>query len=344
MTTAERLLNLFDGLRTAYGTYEIQGDPGARGKRTGKALTKQGLVDAELWQRHLYGAGIGIVPIRENSTCVFGAIDIDGKDSNYTNFDASATAVRVVLMGLPLVPCQSKSGGLHLYLFCAAPVPAALMQDRLREMANALGLPPKTEIFPKQREFNESRGDTGNWINVPYAGALSVAGTTRHAFDADGKPLSVEEFLTRAESTRQDPAFFSAPITIERPVDERFPDGPPCLQKLVQIGIGEGSRNNGLLNVALYYKRAMPDEWKDRVREAGKSAMFDPPLDDDEIKAVISSAARHSSYRYTCKKEPIQSVCDGAICRMRKYGVTRVGKSRTRTMKRPRLTGPCSVS
>ena len=44
--------------------------------------------------------------------------------------------------------------------------------------------------------------------------------------------------------------------TKEKKIEEAFPGGPPCLNKLASIGFGEGSRNNALFNVAVYYKQA----------------------------------------------------------------------------------------
>jgi uncharacterized ion transporter superfamily protein YfcC len=43
----------------------------------GEAVTVTGEVTEALWEQHLSGRqGIGIIPIRDDSTCVFGAIDV----------------------------------------------------------------------------------------------------------------------------------------------------------------------------------------------------------------------------------------------------------------------------
>ena len=44
--------------------------------------------------------------------------------------------------------------------------------------------------------------------------------------------------------------------TEEKKIEEAFPSGPPCLNKLATTGFGEGSRNNALFNIAVYYKQA----------------------------------------------------------------------------------------
>jgi len=49
----------------------------------------------------------------------------------------------------------------------------------------------------------------------------------------------------------------------EKKIEEAFPAGPPCLNKLASTGFGEGSRNNALFNIAVYYKQAHLDrDWE----------------------------------------------------------------------------------
>ena len=70
-------MKLFEGLPRAHGTYEIKGER-ADGKKQGKATTVREDVTLEKWQAHLDGkTGIGIIPINDDSSCKFGAIDVD---------------------------------------------------------------------------------------------------------------------------------------------------------------------------------------------------------------------------------------------------------------------------
>lgn len=334
MTTAERMNELFSGLERAYGTYKI-GETLESGKQVAKpggARTKKAAVTLELWQSHLDGKeAIGIVPIRDDSTCSFGAIDIDF----YTDFDVPALARKIHSLNLPLNVCLSKSGGAHLYLFSAEPVSAGLMQDRLREMAKIIGFETvgssAVEIFPKQREILVERGDIGGWINMPW---FNEARTTRYALSPAGERLTIDEFLDWAESRKQALEFFSIPIRLADEGHDRFPDGPPCLQRLVTIKIGEGARNNGFVNVVTYLKKASPEDWRERVK--GYGDMFDPPLDYAEMKATIRTGGR-KHYDYMCKKEPIVSVCDSAVCRGRKFGV---GKQKEEELETEHGDGP----
>ena len=114
--------------------------------------------------KHLKGEGpaLGIIPITENNDCRWGCIDID----EY-NFDHTSLIKSIRNNKLPLIVCRSKSGGAHVFLFTKENIPASLMQSKLKQMAIILGY-EGSEIFPKQTEILVDRGDTGNFLNLPY--------------------------------------------------------------------------------------------------------------------------------------------------------------------------------
>jgi hypothetical protein len=144
------------------------------------------------WQRHLDGiVGFGAFALTDEGTCRWGAIDIDV----YRGFDARALQELVRGHELPLTMCRTKSGGWHLYLFLAEFAPAKLVRDKLRNWAAALGH-PKAERFPKHDAMQVA---VGNFLNMPYFGGER---SVRYAIGADGKSLSVDEFLDRAEASR----------------------------------------------------------------------------------------------------------------------------------------------
>jgi putative DNA primase/helicase len=203
---APRFAALFAGLDRVYGTYKLDGTLRDDGKREGGGVTKQAPVTLELWERHLAGEqSLGIVPIREDSTCSWGAIDID----SYKDFDPAAIVQRSVAAELPLVVCRSKSGGAHCYLFATEPIPAPIMRARLKEIAAALGY-GTAEIFPEQSYIHP--GDCGSWLNMAYFGGGSDG---RHAIRPDGSVLSAEEFLKIAARAARPPAYFDTPIQVE---------------------------------------------------------------------------------------------------------------------------------
>eukprot|EP00729_Bicosta_minor_P004505 gene4505-11545_t len=90
------------------------------------------------------------------------------------NFAKSVKADEV-----PAVVGRTKSGGAHVWVFLTEPVEAADMQRRMTELAAALGY-SGSEIFPKQTTILLDRGDTGNFLNMPYH---SSKNSTRYAFD-----------------------------------------------------------------------------------------------------------------------------------------------------------------
>ena len=64
------------------------------------------------------------------------------------------------------------------------------MQSKLREMAIILGY-EGSEIFPKQTEILVERGDTGNFLNLPYYNEMKGL---RYAINDNGAGCSLEEF------------------------------------------------------------------------------------------------------------------------------------------------------
>lgn len=308
MTTAERFLARFSGLERAHGVYEPSGKTDGRGKVSGRARTVKEPVTVRLWEAHLAGVrGIGVVPIRDDGTCVFGAIDVDRYDVNH-----AALERRIEEAGLPLTVCRTKSGGAHLYLFLREPAPAGLVRDRLAAWALALGH-PKAEIFPKQSELR-SDDDVGSWLNMPYFGGDD---TTRYAV-VGGEAIRTDDFLDRAEATA---VTVEGLVSIEVRSDPTFEDGPPCLQFLTTEGFPEGTRNSGLYNLGVFCKMKFGDEWQERLREMNRRYLR-PPLSDAEVTGVVRSLER-KSYFYQCKEQPIASACNRAICSRREHGIGR---------------------
>jgi hypothetical protein len=106
----------------------------------------------------------------------------------------------------------------------------------------------------------------------------------------------------------------------EEKIEEVFLSGPPCLNKLASTGFGEGSRNNALFNIAVYYKQANPDTWEDEIVKANMKYM-NPPLSNNEVQQLIKSVSRKGYDKYRCKDAPINSVCQSGLCRTKKFGV-----------------------
>ena len=182
----DKFKSIFSGLEIAYGQYQ-SGERGDNGKQKGKAFIVRGQVTDELWSNHLAGKGpaLGIIPITQNNDCRWGCIDID----EY-NFDHTSLIKSIRSHKLPLIVCRSKSGGAHVFLFTKENIPASLMQSKLKQMAIILGY-EGSEIFPKQTEILVERGDTGNFLNLPYYNEMKGL---RYAINDNGAGCTLEEF------------------------------------------------------------------------------------------------------------------------------------------------------
>lgn len=317
-TDSERLFQLFQGLECAHGTHgkEEVGSNGVKMeiKKTAKTVREGATV--AMWERHVQGErALGIVPIRMDSTCLWGAIDVDKYDVVHADLVAQLETLDV-----PAVVDRTKSGGAHIYVFFTEPVPAGVVLSRLRDLAACLGY-GDCEVFPKQDTLLLERGDLGNWLNMPYFGGDK---TNRYAYRKDGRGLGLRDFLSTAERSRITPERFAS-LQFRMSLPE-MADGPPCLEHLCATKIGQGSRNNGLFALGVLAKKMYPDDWEP-VLEKWNHAFITPPAPGDDV-ANIAKSLRKKEYSYKCGDQPLVGVCNMALCRSRKYGIGPGGAAR----------------
>ena len=113
------------------------------------------------------GHDLGIVapPLGTDGKGIYGAIDVD----IYNNPELLERVVKQIYSeNLPLVPCYSKSGGLHLYLFSNEPFEYYEIENALTYFNQKLNIKAK-EIFPKQKK---EPGKPGNGIALPYRSTI----------------------------------------------------------------------------------------------------------------------------------------------------------------------------
>jgi len=300
----------FRGREDVYGVFNLsQSQNPTTVKVQGRGQTIKGPVTADLWRQHLQGEiQLGIVPIRLDGTCWWGAIDIDVYD-----MDLSALEQRVRERTLPLTVARTKSGGAHLYLLLSEPTPASLVRRKLGDWAVSLGY-PGVEIFPKQDQL-AGEDDVGNWLNMPYCGALQDwDGCRRYAVE-QGEPVAPDEVPLAINARRIDAATLEAVEPVGGPVS----DGPPCLQSMALHGVPEGGRNEALFNFAVYAKLAHPDTWEDKVNEYNSQFMT-PPLGFQEAADIVKSL-RRKDYVFRCDTEPLKGYCNKDVCRGRPFGI-----------------------
>lgn len=299
------MMTLFQGYRSAHGTHgKPTASRGVKQEIKKTASTVREPVTEHLWELHLSGErAIGIIPINEENQCFWGCIDVDTYDLNH------ADVVRK-MSDVPCVVCRSKSGGAHIFFFVQDPVPASEMRGALQSVAASRGW-GGCEIFPKQTQILQERGDVGNWLNMPYLGGDS---TERYAVRASGMAMSLEEFLTHAEDLRMPDISAVTP-----PVGEDISDGPPCLQHLTSTKFPDGTRNSGLFALGIYAKKKHAEAWREKLEDMNRRFM-DPPLDSSEVLGIIQRLEK-KDYSYSCKEQPLCSHCDSSLCRTRRFGV-----------------------
>lgn len=309
MRLAEGFFDLYAGLPRAHGIYAPKGRTGEKNKVSGRATTVHEELTTGKWEKHLEGEqGLGVIPIRDDATVMWGAIDID----QYQNFDLVALENKIDALHLPLVVIRTKSGGAHVTMYMDEPHSAAYVRSKLQMFAVALGY-PGIEIFPKQKQLANDR-DVGNWLNMPY---FDHERTTRYAI-RQGQALTAEEFLEYAGSKKTNKESLEA---IGSLLSDDFGDGPPCLQTLASTGgFPQGARNDGLFSVGVYCRLKFGDEWEPEL-DLYNTKMMEHPLGSKEVQQVVTSLKRKKDYFYKCSAPPLVGVCNKELCRSRKYGV-----------------------
>ena len=303
----EKFIEIFSGLNIAYGRF-IPEDKNAAGKLQGKnqIIREPNGLPKKLWEDHLNGVtSLGIIPINENNQCRWGCIDID----KYNGFDHLELIKKIREQGLPLVVFRSKSGGAHVFMFFTVPVKASLVQSRLKEFASFLGC-AGSEIFPKQVKLLLDKGQTGNYLNLPY---FEGNRSERHALDDEGNPCTLDQFLKLHQKYAQN----NADIEYLK-FDDKFKDGPPCLNTLFNNGVPEGGRDETMTNVAVFLKKSGKTDF---LFELGaiNNEMCDPPLSQSDIEKIEKSVKK-KEYDDSCNKEPLCSNCNRGECFKRKFG------------------------
>ncbi len=104
-------------------------------------------------------------------------------------------------------------------------------------------------------------------------------------------------------------------------VDEKneLSDGPPCIQTLMDQGIGEGGRDNTLYQYAVYAKKKWKEGWEDKVSSFNHQHIT-PPLEYKQVQKIINQHTKQE-YQYKCKDQPMCAFCDSIECRKREYGI-----------------------
>ena len=228
---------------------------------------------------------IGVYCQTDDNHVNWGCVDIDGKDfenkhpqsiddafdDNYNghDWDAMWSVAGQLHEALDYKRCtawtERTTNGIHVWVFPEQPVLAVTMRRALLAACTVIGYQPK-EVNPKQETLNPDK-PFGNYVRLPYYGALAN-GTPidRFVIDEDG-PMTVEEF-TRTATTHRTPiatleamaALYTPPapkvvdVAAAESTAQAFQMLVPILPNLVNHIFAEGAlgdRSNTLVKVAL---------------------------------------------------------------------------------------------
>lgn len=320
MTIEQRFLEAFEGSQEGHGKTTVTSARRSRdGKAEAKSFVVRGPLTVDLIADHLAGKqGYGSIPITRENQTKFGAIDIDQYD-----LDHAALIKKIRKYRLPVIPCRSKSGGAHLFVFLTDWVEARLLREYLGEMASALGY-AKAEIFPKQDSILIEKGDVGNFINMPY---FDAENTLRYAMNEAGEAMTVEEFLDAVDRNRVDLSAmeFLSYVDEDTPKDdvpERawLKEVPPCIRHKLREGAIETERNHWAFQYTVFAKKKDIDNWKGLVEEFN-AREFSPPLPTQELANTVLRSHEKKEYGYKCNEPCIAAYCDKKACRKLKHGI-----------------------
>ena len=323
-------VKIFNGYRHAYGIADWTNatvDPESGKKKPDYRWTYEEFTD-QIYQDHLTGEkSVGAQPTNENGDAKFGVIDIDPKE--YEGFNKQFYLETIQQYNLPLIPIESKSGGLHLYLFMAEFVPSTLVVSFLSNLLPLFNLKPDCEIFPKQTQLTKDPETgilkPGQFINLPY-----FESKKRRAINMDGTFFTLEQFIKVAEAnltTAEDLKRITDDMEVKsmEGVDEEFGEGPPCLALLSKVTnkTGFDGKDRFMYNYHVFVKMKYPDSWQQKVKNAPVKyfeTVHANAWDQQTLNAKLRSWNK-SEKGYTCTQSPISEYCKKGICVKKKFGV-----------------------
>ena len=312
MDDRKKFIEIFSGLERAYGQTQSR-SKNESGKLEAKSWIEKEPLTEQKWIDHLDGKepSLGIIPIKDDNTCTWGAIDID----TYDGFDHKKLIKTIIEKKLSLVVCKSKSGGAHIFLFVKQSCSAKDMQMKLAEIAAWIGY-GESEVFPKQIELN-SKG-TGNFLNLPYN---HPEYPTRYALNDKGDALdTLYSFIEYYEIKVVDKI---TDVVIDKPVTKKsnddFKNAPPCLVTLASQGFAEGSRNMAMFQLGVYLRQRFPEQLETKL-DYYNTKYFSPPLPSREVLTILKQV-EDKKYFYRSEDPTFKSVCDKIRCQTMKFGI-----------------------
>ncbi len=170
---------LFQGRTDVYGSWE------------GGCIKEP--VDESRFTKHLWGQEyIGIYPLLDNNTVMWGCSDIDVNDIDQARNIQLALKIKGITSWV-----EQTVKGFHVWVFVDKPIEAWIMRRALLAAHNAVKVPAK-EINPKQEEAS----GYGNYVRLPYPGDLFESAKVRYMLDSNDNRMGLEIFVTDAMQNR----------------------------------------------------------------------------------------------------------------------------------------------
>lgn len=265
--TLDHYATLFAGRNDAHGTW-------TGGKADGPPNFTEHLAQ---------GPHIGVYCVLDDNTCNWGCIDIDGKDFpiietttqqphgtttapsyNWEKMWNIAGELQEALQYKNITSWTERTtNGIHLWTFPTQPVPAATMRRALLAACQVIKYLPK-EVNPKQETLNPDKR-YGNYVRLPYYGAMNIHPCDRFVIDEDG-PMGWETFVNEALDTRNMPELYEAVAELYDPPPEKivhnlgagtkelselWPILPPVVKLIFENGPLGGDRSGAMVKCAL---------------------------------------------------------------------------------------------
>lgn len=302
-------VTLFEGRRDVYGSWD------------GPQVANGG--DYRFMFDHLGdGPYVGVYPLTDDNTVGWGCIDIDGKDftdpdNNYPPvlwpWEAMWQIAGDLQDALAYKDCRAwtekTKNGIHVWVFASERVPATVMRYALLAACDVANYKPK-EVNPKQVEVSETKR-YGNFVRLPYYGALKTMPSDRFVVDEDG-PMTLETFTRTALTCRTSltvlasmATCYAPPIANVASVDTSAdtqsreatfrmlaPILPPVVNLMFENG-PLGDRSSALVKAALILR---DEGWRPQAvftvvdaldRRLGKFANLDPMVREMRLLDIV---------------------------------------------------------
>lgn len=295
---AAAFLRLWDGYENRHIELNLTGaEKDENGKVKPKVMTVGGPLTPELAWDHVSGKrSVGVAPVKADSTCSWGVLDIDWPDMPEDDVMLVRERIRTRAAAF-----RSKSRGLHVYIFVDEPIPARQMHDYLVTLRKRL---PKAcfdkkarrevEVFPKATQTVVTPDNEPTAVNLPICGQRRELAWV---IDPEGMKTPFDEIGVLGMFNHLDQhcrlnASVVGQIAEQQPVLDaseigyKVPDNP-------------AGRNDLLMRIAMSMQaRGWPDTEMDaEIRKLNGDANFhhlfaDGPLPESEIVNLLKSAKR----------------------------------------------------